>query len=371
MANALPSYRLSPRAIVIWVVVAAVLLAALGIGLASCTRVEVGHVGILVKLAGSDRGVQNAPIVTGWVAYNPLTETVIEFPTSVQNVVWTRDVNEGHPNDESITFASSEGVTVNADIGLAFHIDPAKAPKLYTRFREADVLRLAHGYVRNVVREALSEVSSGMVVQEIYGSGKTRLVQQAQRLIEQRLSPDGFVIDQLTFVSALRLPENVVGAINLAMEATQNAIQAENRVRQTRAEAEQAVEAARGQAEAARQQARGQADSLLIRAHAEAQANEVIRLSMSPEVIAYRQLERWDGHLPVVHGGGNVPMLTLDTSQFLRTSEADRRARLRELLGAQGEPTVGTATQARGRPTPTPTPAPAPSATPRPAPSTP
>lgn len=303
------------------------------ISASSCSRVEPGHVGIRIRLAGSERGVQNAPIVTGWIVYNPLTEQIIEFPTNVQNIVWTRDVTEGSPVDESITFASSEGVTINADVGLAFHIDGEQAPKLYARFRERDVLVLAHGYVRNVVREALSEVASALPVQEIYGPGKTKVIHDALGLINERLSGDGFVIDQLSFASALRLPDNVVAAINRAIEATQSAIQSENRVRQTRAEADQAITAARGEAEAARQRARGEADSLLIRARGEAQANEIVRLSMTPEVMQYRVQQRWDGHLPVVTSG-NIPMLTVESTRFLSLPEAERRARLRELLGA-------------------------------------
>ena len=311
------------------------------VGFMSCTRVEVGHVGIRVRLAGSERGVENAPVVTGWVMFNPLTEEIVEFPTNVQNVIWTQSANEGSTMDESITFASVEGVSVNADVGLAFHIDGTQAPRLYSRFRETDVSVLAHGYVRNVVREALSEAGSQMTVQDIYGPRKTELLHAAQTRIEEELEADGFVIDQLTFVSALRLPPNVVDSINQAMAATQNAIQAENRVRQVRAEADQSVAEARGQAEAARQRAGGEADALLIRARAEAQANEIIRLSMSPEVVAYRQLQRWDGHLPVVmSGGGQVPMLTLDSSQFLHLSEAERSARLREMLGSTAAATT-------------------------------
>ena len=65
------------------------------------------------------------------------------------------------------------------------------------------------------------------------------------------------------------------------MEATQNAIQAENRVRQVKAEAEQAIAQAHGAAEAARQRAQGEADAVLIRARADARANEIIRLSTS------------------------------------------------------------------------------------------
>ncbi len=332
-----PSQPLSPGAksfLRSSLVTLAVLVMACVVGSASCTRVDPGHVGIRVKLAGSARGVQDAPIVSGWVFYNPITEMVVEFPTSVQNIVWTKDAHEGSPNDESITFASNEGVTVNADVGLAFHIEATKAPRLYARFRQRDVSVLAHGYIRNVVREAINETAAEMPVQQIYGVGKTRLLNESQRKVVERLSADGFVIDQLTFNSALRLPENVVGAINRAMEATQNAIQAENRVRQIRAEADQQIAAARGQAEAARQRAGGEADALLIRARAEAQANEIIRLSMTPQVIQYRSLERWDGHLPVVNSG-QIPMLTMDTAQILSMPEAERRARLTELLRAQ------------------------------------
>ncbi len=322
-------------------------LGLLGFAVAACTlsscvtRIDAGHVGIRVRLAGSARGIQNSPTVTGWIFFNPLTEEIVSFPISVQNMIWTQESHEGSSADESITFASSEGVTVNADVGLAFHIEPSKAPRLYARFREDDLMRLGHGYMRNVAREAMNEVAAQMTVQELYGTGKTRLVHEAQRLLTERLGPDGFVIDQLTLVSSMRLPSNVVDAINRAIEATQSAIQAENRVRQTRAEADQAIAAARGEAEAARQRAEGEADALLIRARAEAQANEIVRLSTSAEVLQYRMLDRWDGHLPAVTGG-NLPMLTIDSTRFLSIPENERSSRLRQLLGASGSSPAGT-----------------------------
>ena len=87
--------------------------------------------------------------------------------------------------------------------------------------------------------------------------------------------------DKLTINGALRL--NVAQAINRAMEATQNAIQAENRVRQVRAEAEQNVAQAQGGAEAARQRAEGEADAVLIRARADARANAPVAPAASSE----------------------------------------------------------------------------------------
>ena len=315
-----------------------VVVALTALSCATTTRVDAGHVGIRVNLAGSNRGVQDMPVVTGWVFYNPLTEQIILFPTSVQNVVWTQSAHEGKSVDESITFSSNEGVNVNADIGLSFHIEPNLAPKLYGRFRQNDMALLADGYVRNAVREAFNDVASRMPVQEIYGSGKSKMLADVSAKCRDQLGKDGFVIDQLTINGALRLPQNVADAINRAMEATQNAISSENRVRQVRAEADQAITQAHGAAEAMRKKAQGDADALLIRARSEARANEIIRLSTSPAVLQYRALEHWDGKLPTYNGGGQMPLLTFDASK-LQTGPEDpaRIKRLKELLDEEAK----------------------------------
>ena len=317
--------------------VLAVLVVLVGIFLGSCVaRVDAAHVGIRVKLAGSSRGVDDIPVVTGWVVYNPLTEQLVMFPTSVQNVTWTKDPNEGRQHDESITFSSQEGVNINADIGLSFHIEPSFAPHLYLRYRKSDLIELAGGYVRNAVREAFNVQASQMPVQAIYGAEKSKLVAGVTKHLQEQLGKDGFVIDQLTINGALRLPENVATAINRAMEATQLAIQAENRVRQVKAEAEQAITQAEGQATAARARARGEADSRLITSKAEARANLILRVSTSAAVLQYRALEKWNGRLPVMNGGGALPMLTFDVSK-LGKLEAGEEKLLREMLADEPE----------------------------------
>lgn len=300
----------------------------------SCTttRVDVGHVGVKVKLAGTGRGVQDMQIKTGWVFYNPLTEQVVEFPVSVQNIILSSDPHEGgsktdttadHSVDESITFSSVEGVNATANVGFSFHIDPSKAPQLYSRFRQTDMRELAYGYMRNVIREAFSEVGSKMPIQDIYGAGKTKLVSDVARKCQEVLGKDGVVIDQLTINGALTLPQNVAAAINNAMAATQNAIQSENKVRQIKAEADQAIAAAHGAAEAARQQAQGQADALLISSKAEAaargmaseaenKANNLMQASLTPQILHFRAIQKWDGKMPTYIGGGTTtPMVDI------------------------------------------------------------
>jgi len=303
---------------------------------ASCfTRVDAAHVGIRIKLAGTSRGVDDIPQVTGWVFFNPLTEQIILFPTSVQNIVWTKDAHEGSPRDESITFASQEGANVNCDVGLAFQIEPKMAPHIYLKFQKNDLIVLAGGYVRNALREAFNVEASMLPVQEIYGSGKGKLVQSVQKRLQDQLGKDGFIIDQIT-INTLRLPENVAASINRSIEATQQAVQAENRVRQVKAEAEQAITQAKGQAEAARERARGEAEARLLTARAEAKANIILRASTSPIVLQYRALERWNGRLPVMNGGGALPMLTFDVSKVGALS-ADEEKLVKELLAEEDD----------------------------------
>ncbi|MDC0747353.1 prohibitin family protein [Polyangium mundeleinium] len=337
MATVRPFSTPPPANLVKRIALAAVGLAILAIALSSCvTRVDAGHVGIKVKLAGDERGVDKSPTVQGWVFFNPLTEQIILFPTSVQNIVWTKDPHESNARDSSITFSSQEGVNINADVGLSFHIEPSLAPKLYGRFRKSDLMDLANGYVRNAMRESFNMQASQMPVQEIYGAGKGKLVENVAQRMQEQLGKDGFVIDQLTINGALRLPENVANAINRAMEATQQAIQAENRVRQVRAEAEQAVTQAEGQAKAARARAQGEADAKLITAKAEARSNLILKYSMTPSVLQYRALERWNGRLPVMNGGGAMPMLTFDASKLGKGGDDDEK-KLLELLGQEEE----------------------------------
>jgi regulator of protease activity HflC (stomatin/prohibitin superfamily) len=264
------------------------------------TRVEVGNVGLRVNLAGPSRGVESVPIVTGWVWYNPFTEQIIEFPTRVLSVTWTRDRSENREFDESITFASAEGLTINADVGFAFHIEPAMAARLYTRFRQADINVLAHGYIRNLVRDALNEVASTMPVQDIYGAKKGQLLADSRQRIANTFEKDGIGVDQLTFAASLRMPESVEQAINRTIEQNQAAISAQNRVAQVEAEAKQKVA-----------QATGDAEAVLMRAKAEAEANRLLTQSLSAQLMEYKRLEKWDGKLPQVTGGA-TPMIQLD-----------------------------------------------------------
>src|SRR5271157_3216908 len=84
------------------------------------TRIEAGHVGVEINLAGKQRGASDIPVRTGWVLYSPLTTQIIEFPTYVQTVKWTKDVNEGHPINEEMGFVYVLGPLHRLHVGGKF-----------------------------------------------------------------------------------------------------------------------------------------------------------------------------------------------------------------------------------------------------------
>ena len=66
-----------------------------------------------------------------------------------------------------------------------------------------------------------------------------------------------------------------------------------------------------GGAHASRGEARGAAESIPRVAQAKAEANKILTESLTPPLLEYEALQRWDGILPKVTGG-TVPFINLD-----------------------------------------------------------
>ena len=78
---------------------------------------------------------------------------------------------------------------------------------------------------------------------------------------------------------------------------------------------------AQGRAQAVEAQAEGDAQATRIKAEAQAEANKALALSLTPELIRYQQLQRWDGRLPMFAGGGGVTPL-MDMSSLVNAVPA-------------------------------------------------
>lgn len=270
-----------------------------------CTRIDPGHVGIKVDNFGSQRGVQDFTLRTGWVVYLPGASSVFEWPTYTQTAVWTASKAEGKPQDESISFNSKEGLVFNADISLAYHLESQRVPHFYVKFRTDAMDTFTHGYLRNAAREAFNDIAVEYSAEEIYGEKKETVVRRVRERLNKENTEYGVALDQFGFIGAPRPPQGIVDAINAKIRATQDAIRVENELRQARAQAAKAVA-----------EAEGNAAALVKRAEGEAKANQTLAASVTSPLLEWQRLQitreaigRWDGRRPMVEGGAGSGLL--------------------------------------------------------------
>ena len=258
------------------------------------TRINPGYAGIVVDMAGSQRGVQDYTVRTGWVFYNPFGTQIVEYPTFVQTYSFTAATNEGHPTDESITFTDKNSVKINADISLSYQLDESKIPDFYVKFRNDDLTNFTFGYLHNVTRTAFDTVGGRYTVEQIMGDN-AQFLSDVRAEIARQVLPLGVMIQQLGFIGYPRPPEQVVQAINAAQQAKYIAQQKQNELAQIQADAAKTVAAANGQAEANKALASAITPQLL-----EWQQLQLQRQSLD---VTDRWINRWNGQMPTVASG--------------------------------------------------------------------
>jgi regulator of protease activity HflC (stomatin/prohibitin superfamily) len=255
--------------------------------LTACSNVPPGYVGVLVNKVGGDKGVDQKELTPGryWLTIN---EELFTFPTFSQTQIWTKDKNEGSPNDDSMSFQTSEGITANSDIGITYHIDESKVSTVFQKYRQG-IEEITHTYLRSMVRDGLNTEAARFTTESINGAGKTELMNAVKNRVISETKDIGIVIENVYWIGSIRWPEEIVNSINMKVQSIQKTQQRENEVAQSRAEAEKAIAEARGVAESRLVIARAEAEAIELRGKA---------LRANPEIIRLNEVERWDGKLP-------------------------------------------------------------------------
>lgn len=246
----------------------------------SFTKVGQGHVGVKVNNVGSDAGVNNKALGVGWY-FTPPGVTIYEYPVFTNNYTWA--------DSERFSFQDKNGLSVGADVSVAYRADPSKAPVLFQKYR-VDIDGIVSGALRNTVRNAIVSNASTMSVEQIYGPKKAELIERARRQASKYLEPYGLHIEQLYWASNIILPKSIQSQINMRVANEQQALAEQAKVATAQARARSAVAMAEGKAKA-------------LQIEQEAIKN-------SPQIVELRAVEKWDGKLPAyVTGGSAIPMI--------------------------------------------------------------
>lgn len=278
-------------------IISLIIMLAVFSSMIGCSKVPAGNVGIKFYLLGQKKGTDYDELSPGryWIGIN---EELYLFPTFTQNYVWTKDKAEGSPIDESITFQTKEGMSVNADVGITYRIEPNKASIIFERYKKG-IDEITDVFLRNMVRDAFVTIASTKEIESVYGAGKASIIEEVTNMVKDQVNEIGIIIEKIYLVGDMRLSKSVIDALNNKMVATQRAQQRENELREAEAQAKKQVAEAEGQAKA-----------ILAIADAQANANKKLSNSITKDLVNYKAIEKWNGALPQV-SGNNTPFINL------------------------------------------------------------
>jgi regulator of protease activity HflC (stomatin/prohibitin superfamily) len=274
----------------IWI--AGALFVVLFLTWATCFKmISPGYVGVVVDLLGDNKGVETKELHVGmhWIAP---WRTVYQFPIFEQNTTW-----EGER--EAFDFQTNEGMAVSADVGITYHLRPDCIPSIFQKYRRG-MQEITETFIRNNIRDAINKSASKTKIEDLYGSGKESFFEEVEEHIRNDLSPVGIEISRIYLIGRFHFPAGVIAALNSKIEANQRAQQRENELREAEAQAKKDIA-----------KAEGAARCMLLSSEAEAKANLIISQSITPALIEWEAVRKWDGNLPQVTSGA-TPFINFD-----------------------------------------------------------
>ena len=257
MANVKTTGSAAPK--ILWsslgVTIAVILLM-----MSCCTTIDSASVGIRFKKWSSNENLRGGVEGTcrGWVWYNPITENIFEYPTYIQRVTY-----------EPFTVNPKDAAIFSMTPTLAYQIDESKAVTCANNYTSDELM-----------------------------ANRAKFELEVRARLDESMNQEGFIVRE--FTTKIDPPASLTAAINAKNEAVQNALKAENKVKEAEAEAKIAIAKAKGQAEAQRIQGDG-----------EAYYNRVVAASLNALLVQQYAIEKWNGEMPTYNGTNALPFINL------------------------------------------------------------
>jgi regulator of protease activity HflC (stomatin/prohibitin superfamily) len=212
----------------------------------------------------------------------PMAERVIKIDVRVRP----------HPFKE-IDAASKEYQMVKLTGMMNFHIDPAYVNDLYQKVG----LDFADKVIVPAFNDFVKEVVPNYPITEILPK-REEIRKRAMAKLGDNLARYHIVVDDIYFAN-IRFTLEYEKAIEAKQVAQQQVETQRQILAQREIEAQQKVATAKGEAE-----------SILVVAQGQAKANDALSRSISSILVQYKSIEKWNGILPQVSGGG-IPLIDL------------------------------------------------------------
>ncbi len=245
-------------------------LAVLVLAWNSFESIGAGERGVVFSQFG---GVREAVLGEGLRFKIPFIEDIIPMDVKI------------HKSETGATASSKDLQTISSVIAVNYHVVPEAASSVYQNVGLAYKERL----IDPAVQESMKAIAAQFTAEELI-TRRAEVSNQIQDFLAARLIDHNFTVDEFSIVD-FDFSDQFNSAIEAKQTAEQQALKAERDLDRVRIEAEQ----------------------LVTQATAEAESQRLQRETISANILQLRAIEKWDGKLPQVTGGGAVPFINLET----------------------------------------------------------
>lgn len=189
--------------------------------------------------------------------------------TPLVNTVELMDV-QTHAYEAEAGAASQDLQDVHTKVTLNYTLDPAKVNMVYQTLRRDYVERI----IKPAVQESVKAVTARFDAEKLI-TKRPEVKSAIEIALKDRLALHGILSETISMTD-FQFSRSFTEAIELKQVAVQDALKAENKLRQIEVEARQVKQAAEGQRDADIARAQGQRQSAILRAEGEAQATVTV-----------------------------------------------------------------------------------------------
>lgn len=244
------------------------------------TIVPAGNTGVVLTMGK----VSNTSFNEGFHLRIPFVQQVVSMSNKIQVY------------ETPASAVSKDLQTVNSNIAVNYRLVSDKSSDMYRNVGTEYETVLISPVVQECMKSATAKYTAEQLITERAAVGD-----EVKSALESKLNSYGIYIEKFNIVNF-----DFSAEFNNAIEAKQVA---EQNLLKTETEQKQAITIAEAQAKQKVIQAKANADAILAEAEAQAEANRLLEESLSSKVIAYEQIDKWNGVMPKVVGGDSNGML--------------------------------------------------------------
>lgn len=246
-------------------------------------RVPAGYVAVQYDLNG---GVRDEVLSQGWHLISPTVHTT-KYTVGIEQSYLTKDERGDSEENERFIASSAEGKAISIDLTFTYQYKPENVTDVFIKFKGQSGKEVRDSFIKPNIISWTKEVVAKYNVADILGAEKANVNIALTDYISKKFEPYGITISNVSLIN--------VGVDKKTREVINNKIAAQQNAETQRIENQTKVDKAKADAEAK-----------LIEAEAEAKANELLKKSLSDEVLRQMYIDKWDGTLPKVQSGSNM-----------------------------------------------------------------